>query len=105
MRPSSAASSAAGLAWFGTTPSARSRRCGRSAERYRFDLDRTPWKALSDEAQHAVLYGDAFWRGLNAWAANDVGGKDSTVFPCRECGGRRLPSAVPGDPPRRPRAG
>ncbi|RZT07932.1 excinuclease ABC A subunit [Kribbella sp. VKM Ac-2569] len=79
------------LAWFGTTrgeePPMRS-----LAERYRFDLDRTPWKALSDEAQHAVLYGDAFWRGLNSWAANDVGGKDSTVFPCRECGGRRLRS-------------
>jgi excinuclease ABC subunit A len=77
------------LAWFGTTrgeePPMRS-----LAERYRFDFDRTPWKALSDEAQHAVLYGDTFWRGLNAWAANDVGGKDSTVFPCRECGGRRL---------------
>jgi excinuclease ABC subunit A len=77
------------LAWFGTTrgeePPMRS-----LAERYRFDLDRTPWKALSDEAQHAVLYGDAFWRGLNAWAVNDVGGEVSTVFPCRECGGRRL---------------
>jgi len=77
------------LAWFGTTrgeePPMRS-----LAERYRFDLDRTPWKALSDETQHAVLYGDASWSGLNAWAANDVGGEDSTVFPCRECGGRRL---------------
>ncbi|MFI5695619.1 hypothetical protein ACIA58_27455 [Kribbella sp. NPDC051586] len=77
------------LSWFGTTvgeePPMRS-----LAERYGFDLDRTPWKALSDEAQHAVLYGDAFWRGLNAWAANDVGGKESTVFPCRECDGRRL---------------
>ncbi|MFI6832602.1 hypothetical protein ACIBG5_36205 [Kribbella sp. NPDC050241] len=77
------------LAWFGTTrgeePPMRS-----LAERYRFDFDRTPWKALSEEAQHAVLYGDAFWRGLNAWAANDVGGKESTVFPCRECGGRQL---------------
>ena len=77
------------LAWFGTTvgeePPMRS-----LAERYRFDVDRTPWKALSDKAQHAVLYGDALWRGLNAWAANDVGGKDSTVFPCRECEGRRL---------------
>lgn len=77
------------LAWFGTTrgeePPMRS-----LAERYRFDVDRTPWKALSDEAQHAVLYGDASWRGLNAWAANDVGGKESTVFPCRECDGRRL---------------
>jgi excinuclease ABC subunit A len=79
------------LAWFGTTrgeePPMRA-----LAERYQFDFDRTPWKALSDEAQHAVLYGDAFWRGLNAWAANDIGGKDSTVFPCRECGGRRLRS-------------
>jgi excinuclease ABC subunit A len=77
------------LAWFGTTvgeePPMRS-----LAERYGFDLDHTPWKDLDDEAQHAVLYGDAFWRGLNAWAANDVGGKESTVFPCRECGGRRL---------------
>ncbi|TCC44798.1 ATP-binding cassette domain-containing protein [Kribbella pittospori] len=77
------------LAWFGTTrgeePPMRS-----LAERYRFDFDRTPWKALSDEAQHAVLYGDAFWRGLNAWAANDVGGNESTEFPCRECAGRRL---------------
>ncbi|WP_432890725.1 ATP-binding cassette domain-containing protein [Kribbella sp. CA-245084] len=77
------------LAWFGTTvgeePPIRS-----LAERYQFDLDHTPWKALSDEAQHAVLYGDASWRGLNAWAANDVGGKESTAFPCRACAGRRL---------------
>ncbi|MEV4261398.1 ATP-binding cassette domain-containing protein [Kribbella sp. NPDC049584] len=79
------------LAWFGTTsgeePPIRS-----LADRYGFDFDRTPWKALSDEAQHAVLYGDAFWRGLNAWAANDVGGTVSTASPCRECVGRRLRS-------------
>ncbi|TDW18974.1 ATP-binding cassette domain-containing protein [Kribbella kalugense] len=77
------------LAWFGTTrgeePPIRS-----LAERHGFDVDHTPWKALSDEAQHAVLYGDAHWRGLNAWAVNDVGGENSTVFPCRECGGQRL---------------
>ena len=77
------------LAWFGTTRGEEL--LMRSlAERYRFDLDRTPWTELSDEARHAVLYGDGSWGGLNAWAQNDVGGKDSTVFPCRECDGRRL---------------
>ncbi|MGW7680167.1 hypothetical protein ACWGID_05470 [Kribbella sp. NPDC054772] len=62
------------------------------AERYRFDLDHTPWEELSDEASNAVLYGDASWTGLNSWARNDVGGKDSIGFPCRECDGRRLRS-------------
>lgn len=60
------------------------------AERLGFDLDRTPWAELGDEARQAVLYGDGSWEGLNHWAPNDVGGKDSTAFPCRECAGRRL---------------
>ncbi|MEV0284149.1 ATP-binding cassette domain-containing protein [Kribbella sp. NPDC050820] len=77
------------LAWFGTTRGEEPP-MGSLAERYRFDLDRTPWAELSAEAQQAVLYGDASWRGLNAWALNDVGGQDSTRSPCRECGGRRL---------------
>ncbi|WP_405064379.1 ATP-binding cassette domain-containing protein [Kribbella sp. NBC_01505] len=89
------------LAWFratgGLEPPMRA-----LAEHYKFDLDNTPWAQLSKQVQHAVLYGDAVapagndirqgdsWAGLNQWAANDLGSKDSTVFPCRECGGSRL---------------
>ncbi|MFI7064413.1 hypothetical protein ACIBL3_25715 [Kribbella sp. NPDC050124] len=77
------------LAWFRAT-GGMEQPMRSLAERYRFDLDSTPWTELGDEARHAVMYGDASWVGLNSWAANDVGGKDSTEFPCRECGGRRL---------------
>lgn len=60
------------------------------AERYHFDPSTTPWSELSDEARHAVMYGDASWGGLNHWARYDLGGGETTAFPCRACGGKRL---------------
>ncbi len=59
-------------------------------ERYAFDLRSTPWSELSDEARHAVLYGDQSWSGLNEWAQFDPGGVDTTASVCAECDGKRL---------------
>ncbi|TCO30053.1 excinuclease ABC subunit A [Kribbella steppae] len=58
--------------------------------RYQFDPSTKPWSELTDEVRHAVLYGDSSWAGLNDWAQHDLGGKDTKVFPCRECDGKRL---------------
>ena len=69
------------------------------AERYQFDLRTTPWSELSDEARHAFFFGDpsptnefslVSWIGMNHWAQYDLGGVDTTAFPCRECGGKTL---------------
>ncbi|TCC41336.1 ATP-binding cassette domain-containing protein [Kribbella speibonae] len=60
------------------------------AERYQFDPTTTPWSELSDEVQHGILYGDSSWVGLNHWARLDLGGLETTAFPCRECGGKQL---------------
>ncbi|MEQ4209116.1 ATP-binding cassette domain-containing protein [Actinopolymorpha sp. B9G3] len=61
--------------------------------RYDFDPTTTPWSEMSDEARHAILFGVEGWVGLNHWAQHDLGGKETTVFPCRECGGKRLRAA------------
>jgi len=58
--------------------------------RYQFDPSTKPWSEMTDEARHAVLYGDSSWVGLNDWAQHDLGGKDTKAFPCRECDGKRL---------------
>ena len=75
------------------------------AERHRFDPRTTPWSEMSDEARHAVLFGEhgsddrsADRRhvdevaefGLNHWAPYDLGGAETKAFECRECHGRQL---------------
>nr|WP_237769052.1 ATP-binding cassette domain-containing protein [Actinopolymorpha cephalotaxi] len=85
----------AGIAGFDATLAA-------SARRHRFDPRTTPWSKMSDEARHAVLFGehdstDEFSQtsrvGLNHWAQSDLGGTETTVFACRECGGKRVRAA------------
>ena len=67
--------------------------------RHHFDASTTPWSEMSDQARHAVLDGEPgginewdthAWVGLNRWARQDIGGKDTKAFPCRACAGRRL---------------
>ncbi|TCO51365.1 excinuclease ABC subunit A [Kribbella antiqua] len=78
------------LAWFCPEGTGSNEVLQALAERYEFDPSTTPWSELSDEVRHAVLYGDSSWVGLNHWAQLDVGGTETTVFPCRECSGKRL---------------
>lgn len=78
------------LAWFRPEATGSNDVLRGLAERYQFDPTTTPWSELGDGARRAVLYGDPSWVGLNHWAQFDLGGTESTAFPCRECGGKRL---------------
>lgn len=69
------------------------------AERHGFDLATTPWSKLTEDARQAIMFGDPLptsefsvesWIGLNHWAQYDLGGGQTTAFPCTECGGRLL---------------
>ncbi len=69
------------------------------AGRQRFDLATTPWSELTVETRQAFMFGDpspttefslTSWIGINHFAQADLGGADTTAFPCRECGGKRL---------------
>lgn len=80
------------------------------AERYRFDPARTPWNAMTPEAQRAFLFGcdqpldvhyvgrmgitrdyQERFRGFYGWIADwDVGGTYTDTQPCPDCGGARL---------------
>jgi len=100
-----------GLSWFRPEATGANNRLRGFAERYHFDPNTTPWSELSDEVRHAVLYGDSSWGrrddrsaerlhvdevaefGLNHWAQLDLGGVETKVWPCRECGGKRLRAA------------
>ena len=68
-------------------------------DRYGFDLATTPWSKLTEEARQTIMFGDPSptsefsvesWIGLNHWAQHDLGGGQTTAFPCTECGGRLL---------------
>jgi excinuclease ABC subunit A len=80
------------------------------ARRYHFDPDRTPWNAMTPEAQRAFLFGDAeplevvnenragqirtyttAFHGFYGWIRDwDVGGTYTDTRPCPDCGGSRL---------------
>ncbi|MFG1814800.1 ATP-binding cassette domain-containing protein [Kribbella sp. NPDC049174] len=79
-----------GLAWFCPEVTGSNDVLRALGARYRFDPSTKPWSELTDEARHAVLYGDSSWVGLNDWAQHDLGGKETKAFPCRECDGKRL---------------
>ncbi len=69
-------------------------------QRYGFDPNTTPWSELSAEVRKSIMDGEPVdaprhegslpFVGLNHWAQQDLGGAQTTVFPCRECGGARL---------------
>ena len=68
-------------------------------DRFGFDLATTPWSKLTEEARQTIMFGDPSptsefsvesWIGLNHWAQYDLGGGQTTAFPCTECGGRLL---------------
>ncbi len=82
------------------------------ADRHQFDPKTTPWSELTDDAQHAFLFGDPvpfpatdgagsffprdghgwYWGGMDQWAIGDLGGSWTQVGPCSACRGKRLRS-------------